>query len=284
MTGEPISPHAMPKIIWIMWLQGLAVAPKLVKQCVHSWQRHNPNWKIIFLDEQNLKEYVKTDDIVGRNRETITVQALTDIIRINLLAQFGGVWVDATCFCCRPMDEWIEKHLTTGFFAFDQPGKDRLISSWFLASKKNCHLTAEYCRATNAYWRENHFPFQKNFWRKKTIKWAGKILERNARLAGLWVHPLTIKLLRVHPYHWFHYTFYRVVTTDERSGELWRQTPKISADIPHRLQSAGFLKPVSIENKASIDGRKDPLYKLSWRCDPDLAPGCNLDYLLRSQS
>lgn len=80
----------MPKTIWIMWLQGLASAPDLVKKCVHSWQRHNPSWKIVFLDEHNLKTYVKVDDLVGRNRETITIQALTDIIRINLLAQLAG--------------------------------------------------------------------------------------------------------------------------------------------------------------------------------------------------
>jgi len=267
-----------------MWLQGLDAAPKLVKQCVHSWQRHNPDWKINILDEQNLKEYIEVDGFVGRNRATITMQAFANIVRTNLLATFGGVWADATCFCCQPLDAWLGDYMATGFFAFEKPRPDRLLSNWFLASGKNCHLTKTFCTATNSYWMKNHFPFQNKSWARKIIKGLGKILNRNARLASLWVHPLTAKVLRIHPYFWHHYTFYRVVTTDERSGELWRQTPKISADIPLRLQRTGLLKPLSAEFKTIIDGRKYPLHKLNWRCDAASAPGCNLDYLLRSQS
>ena len=272
----------IPKIIWILWLQGFDAAPDLVKQCLLSWQRHHRGWKIVPLDEKNLKDHVCLDDIIRHNRQTISKQALANIIRINLLAKFGGVWVDATCYCCQPLDEWIGNHLVSGFFAFEKPGRDRIISNWFLASGKNCHLTDAFCEATNSYWSQNRFPHQKKWAGQKVIKWMGKILNRNARLAGLWVHPLTAKVFRLHPYHWHHYIFYRVVTTDERSGELWRQTPKISADVPHRLQIAGLLKPASPGIKAIIDARKDPLYKLNWRCDPHSVPGCTLDYLLRS--
>jgi hypothetical protein len=272
----------IPKIIWILWLQGFEAAPDLVKQCLLSWQRHNRDWKIVLLDEKNFADHININDIIGPNRQTISMQALSNIIRINLLAKFGGVWADSTCFCCRPLDEWIGNHLTSGFFAFEKPGKDRLISSWFLASGPHCHLTGAYCRAVNLYWSRNHFPYQHQRAGRIIIKWMGKILNGNTRRAGLWVHPLTAKVFQLHPYHWFHYMFYRVVTTDERSGEIWRQTPKISADIPHRLQIAGLLKPASAELKAIIDGRKDPLYKLNWRCDKDLAPGCTLDYLLNS--
>ena len=71
-----------------------------------------------------------------------------------------------------------------------------------------------------------------------------------------------------------------MVTTDEQSGRIWSGTPKFSADIPHRLRMAGLLEPASPEIKAFIDGGKDPLYKLDWRHDRDLVPGCTLDYLL----
>ena len=280
-TGPGCAPDAeFPKIIWILWLQGFDAAPQLVKECLFSWQRHNPDWKIVRLDEQNLKEYVNLDGIVRRNRDTISVQAFTNIIRTNLLATYGGVWVDSTCFCCRPLDEWIGQHLTSGFFAFDKPGRDRLISSWFLASAKHCHLTDTYCQAVNSYWSKNRFPYQNSRMAKKIIGRMGKILNRNPRRAGLWVHPLTAKVFKIHPYHWYHYLFYRVVTMDERIGRIWSQTPKISADIPHRLRMAGLLEPASPEIKAFIDSGKDPLYKLDWRHDRDLAPGCTLDYLL----
>lgn len=117
----------IPKIIWILWLQGFDAAPDLVKQCLLSWQRHHRGWKIVPLDEKNLKDHVCLDDIIRHNRQTISKQALANIIRINLLAKFGGVWVDATCYCCQPLDEWIGNHLVSGFFAFEKPGRDRII-------------------------------------------------------------------------------------------------------------------------------------------------------------
>jgi len=265
-----------------MWLQGFEKAPGLVKKCLFSWQHHNPGWKIVPLDEKNLKDYIDPDSIIGKNRENISVQALSNIIRINLLAKHGGVWVDATCFCCRPLDGWIGNHMTSGFFAFEKPGKDRLLSSWFLASGKNCHLTNAYCKAVNSYWSKNQFTNQGGPKGQKIVMWMNKILKRSAELSGLWVDPLTAKMFKRYPYHWFHYTFYRVVTKDERSGKIWHQTPKISANIPHRLQRAGLLKPVPAKIRAIIDGKKDPLYKLNWRRDRDSVPGCTLDYLLHS--
>jgi hypothetical protein len=273
---------AIPKIIWMLWLQGFEAAPNLVQQCVRSWQRHHPDWKLVLLDRQNLHEYVEVEDTLGQNRATITPQALSNIIRINLLAKFGGVWVDATCFCCRPLDEWLWNHTASGFFAFANPGPDRLLSSWFLVSSPDCHLTKAYCQAVNQYWRRNYFPHQQTRLGRKIIRQANKILLRNTRLSALWVHPLTAKILRLHPYHWFHYLFYRVLATDGRSQELWQATRKISADIPHRLHFAGLLSPATAEVKAAIDGRQDPLYKLNWRREKDLVPGCTMDYLLRT--
>ena len=273
----------MPRIIWILWLQGFAAAPYLVKQCLRSWQRHNPGWKIVLLDGNNFSEYVNLDEIIGRNRSTITMQALSNVIRINLLVKFGGVWVDATCFCCRPLDEWIWSHVTSGFFAFEKPGRDRLLASWFLASTPDCHLTKTYCHDVTKFWSRNRFPHQNKRAGQEVIKWLDTFLLKNVHRAGLWVHPLTVKILRLHSYHWFHYLFYRMVTKDERSAEIWRRTPKISADIPHRLRFAGLLQPASAEIKAAIASRQDLLYKLDWRLEKDLVPGSVLDYVLRSE-
>ena len=268
-----------------MWFQGFNSAPELVRKCRHSWQRHNSNWQVISLDGENYKEYINLDDIIRQHRHTIPIVHLSELVRINLLAKFGGVWVDATCFCCRPLDEWLEDNLTSGFFAFEKPGKDRLLSSWFLASVENCHLAKIYSQLVNSYWSHHRFPLQNSSWfSRKLVKLISIIFNRNARSAALWVHPMVASVLMLRPYFCFHYIFYRVINTDADCGKTWFLTPKISADIPHRLQLAGLLKPVSTEIKNIIDGRKDMLYKLNWRCEPNLVPGCNLNYLLHSQS
>ncbi|OQX73377.1 MAG: hypothetical protein B6D64_13895, partial [Bacteroidetes bacterium 4484_276] len=101
----------IPKIIWILWLQGFEDAPDVVKRCLASWKKHNPTWKINLLDETNIKQFIDVHAIIGRNYKEISKQALSDVIRINLLSKFGGVWTDATCFCCKPLDEWLGSYI-----------------------------------------------------------------------------------------------------------------------------------------------------------------------------
>jgi len=277
----PDSPEALPKIIWMLWLQGINQAPDLVQKCVRSWQRHNPDWKIIVLDEHSLKSFVNLDEICHRNRRVISEQAMADIVRINLLAKCGGVWADATCYCCQPLAGWLPGRLTSGFFAFRNPGPDRLLSNWFMASQKNCHLTETICRLVNAYWSQNHFTFQNYSWGQKIIQQLDQQLNRSAYRASWWVHPVIVKTLRLHPYYWFHYLFYRCVHTDPRSGEIWSRTPVSTTDLPHRLKHAGLMNPATDEIKAMIDSRQSPLFKLDWRNAGNLKPGSVLEYLWR---
>jgi mannosyltransferase OCH1-like enzyme len=48
------SVNGVPRTIGFMWLQGFDNAPMLIKKCFASWKRHNPNWNIVFLDEENM--------------------------------------------------------------------------------------------------------------------------------------------------------------------------------------------------------------------------------------
>lgn len=44
--------------------------------------------------------------------------AESDILRLYLLKKYGGVWVDATNLCRRPLDAWLPSAACEGFFAF----------------------------------------------------------------------------------------------------------------------------------------------------------------------
>ena len=90
--GHDSSNGIIPKTVWIMWQQGFANAPKLVQKCLESWRLHNPNWQIVLLDEQSIRQYVNLNEIIGKNQEKITVQAISNLVRINILAKLGGVW------------------------------------------------------------------------------------------------------------------------------------------------------------------------------------------------
>ena len=110
--------NQIPKIIWMLWLQGEENAPYLVKKCIESWKNNNPDFKIIVLDKNTINDYVDLQDIFCNNSEHIAPALFSDIIRINLLNKYGGFWVDSTCFCCTPLTNWIQNYIQTGFFVF----------------------------------------------------------------------------------------------------------------------------------------------------------------------
>lgn len=137
----------MIKTLWIYWNTGIKAAPPIVHKCVDSWKHHNPTWKIVLLDNTNLRDYYKgTQD--GRS-----IQAWSDVVRINLLKEYGGVWVDATVACNKPLDSWLPAHTKTGFFAFRKPKPDTEVASWFLyADKDNC-IVDRWKLLVDEYWK-----------------------------------------------------------------------------------------------------------------------------------
>lgn len=86
------------EVIWFFWWQGLNEAPSLVKNCYSSLKKHSKNHKIIILSKNNICRYAHIPayiyDKVNKNKITLT--AFSDIVRFNLLKNYGGLWVDST--------------------------------------------------------------------------------------------------------------------------------------------------------------------------------------------
>jgi hypothetical protein len=272
-----------PRLIWFMWLQGLASAPDIVKNCYASWKLHNPDWEIIVLDEGNLQEYVQLPAAVIEGRRDISRQALSDIARINALAQHGGVWVDATCFANVPVDAWLFKYIRSGFFAFRNPGPDRMLSSWFLASAKDCYLMSRWRAAVNDFMGGNAFFNQGNERILRIVNQLAMALNRHRFCTRLWLLQLFAKFFKAYPYFWVHYLFAGLVNSDSRFRQIWHSTPDYNAGFARKLRVGGLFRPLPENLKQEIDNREDPLYKLTWRYgNRRCSTGCTLDYLLRS--
>ncbi len=90
--------------IWICWWQGLDKAPELVKKCVESIQKNAGDHEVIIITEDNYKEYVNIPKWVEdkKNAGIISRTHYSDILRLSLLAEHGGMWLDATFFCVKP--------------------------------------------------------------------------------------------------------------------------------------------------------------------------------------
>ena len=81
----------MKKIIWTCWFQGRENAPYLVAKCLSSWERNNPDWEFHCLDATSIERYVSLRQYVDLSRQSVTAASLSDILRIALLHEFGGV-------------------------------------------------------------------------------------------------------------------------------------------------------------------------------------------------
>jgi hypothetical protein len=269
-----LKPKDLPKKIWFLWVTGLDDAPRVVKSCYRSWLRHNPGWELTFLDKDNINQYFSIDI------PAYTPVVLSEILRINLLAKYGGVWVDATCFCNKPLDSWIYDHLQKGFFVFERPAPDRMISSWFMAGVPGNYIANRYQLAVNTFWHDNPglTLIENTRWRR-----LQKRLEK--RDTSVWFGRLITRLLKVHPYFWFHYLFRQLYLADARFKRMWDGVPKISADIPHKPQLLGLLKPIAPGIKAEIDQKTSPVYKLTWKYDQTAdIRGTVFDYILSLKS
>lgn len=87
--------------IWVCWWQGLEQAPEIVKICVESIKKNAGDHRVIILTDDNYKQYVDIPEWVEekKNKGIISRTHYSDILRLALLAQHGGMWIDSTFYC-----------------------------------------------------------------------------------------------------------------------------------------------------------------------------------------
>ena len=135
----PWGDRPVPKIIWMFWHSGLNEAPEIVHRSLTTWQHFNPDHDVRFLDLAATEKLLGVDlqVVFGKASVDLGWAQKSDIIRMMLLAKFGGIWADATTFCLRPLSDWLyEDTSENGFFCFRwaEDTSDREMISWFLAS------------------------------------------------------------------------------------------------------------------------------------------------------
>jgi hypothetical protein len=273
----------MDRIIWMLWFQGFDKAPVLVRHCMESWKRHHPEWTCIVLDDSNLKDYIDVESTMALNHKRITKQAKANLVRLELLHRYGGVWADATCYCMKPLDEWLPSIEASGFFAFRNPGPDRLLSNWFLAAEKGSYIIAKLKEVSEKYWTRHSFtgmqyPMIKMI-RRRLQKYARKSMGR----INIWFSPVVLNILRIYPLFWFHYLFARLVKSDSRFRRQWEDVAFLEAKPIHLIQQYGQEQIPDAQICARIESRLDPMYKLSWKkiSSDKIEAGTVLEYLLR---
>ncbi|MBM2711153.1 polysaccharide pyruvyl transferase family protein [Mesorhizobium caraganae] len=221
----------LPKTIWILWLQGIEAAPKIVRACVSSWQRINPSWTIHVLTRESLADFLpEVSDASSILSMPLSDAAYSDIVRVELLTRYGGVWVDATCYCLQPLDQWLDGVMSEGFFAFERPAPSRMLSSWFLAASQSSYIAHEWRRYVYRHWQSRTDDPD---------------------------------------YFWFHHLFGEAYQKDRKFRMSWDNVPKISASGPHLFApyETRLLGAISKEDREVVSFAKLPVLKLTHKVD-----------------
>lgn len=154
-TRMLLTPSLPSRTIWMYWDKGWDAAPPLARLSVATWRRHNPGWTIRFLDRDTASA------LTGIPPEVLRIDMLpahlADIIRLELLTQFGGVWADVTTLCERPLDDWLPALMPFGFFAFAVP-EQRTVSNWFIAAAPGNRIVRAWRDMAYRYWSTSDKP------------------------------------------------------------------------------------------------------------------------------
>ena len=91
--------------IFYCWLQGEENLPILARCCLNSIKMNAGSYEVVFIDEKNYSKYVDIPKhIVKKFKGGGMLPAhFSDILRINLLERYGGMWIDATILVTEPL-------------------------------------------------------------------------------------------------------------------------------------------------------------------------------------
>jgi hypothetical protein len=259
------------RTVWLYWHQGFDAAPDLVRACARSWQERNPGWTVQQLDQHSIGKYVDISAMLEFPRPDITLQKTAVLARLALLERFGGVWADATVFCMDPLDSWLPQRMESGFFAFQMPDTSRLMSNWFMAAERGNLLHHELHEAFFRLFREHRFTNQETRFGKWTLSVLARYLDTTVERTRLWLSPLVLRGLKVHPYFIFHFTFNKIVLDNPACRDIWSRTPLLKAGPSLLFQNAWRHDRTLESALAKARKRKAPVYKLNWRAhlNPD---------------
>lgn len=93
--------------IWVCWWQGEDSMPEIVKTCYQRILKFAGNHPVHLVTFDNYKNYVSFNEVVVvkfKNKDLLPAH-LADLLRLKLLDAYGGLWLDATIFLSRPLDE-----------------------------------------------------------------------------------------------------------------------------------------------------------------------------------
>lgn len=143
--------------IWQCWWQGEGELKDLTKICTESVKKNKGNYPVILITWDNYTDYVAIPAIVIKKYKEgkVSLTELTDIMRMNLLFQNGGLWLDTTVLVTSPITG---QHVESLFFTCKEKCRDHAFISDYrwntscIGGKKNNPLFGFVAKMFEIYW------------------------------------------------------------------------------------------------------------------------------------
>lgn len=154
----------IPKTIYTYWHDHDNI-PEIVRRCVDTWKQHNPDHQVIMLNIDKVKE------LCGVDLSTLNIPAefsarYADFARLIVIAKYGGIWLDSTIICTRPLD-WIHdiyKKSKAEIITYKSPqttsATTPVIENWFFAAPPNSIFITDWLEEAN---RTRQFPSEEEY-------------------------------------------------------------------------------------------------------------------------
>lgn len=121
----------IPKIIHYCWINTKDKEyPALVKNCIESWKKYLPDYKIIEWNQNNFD--INISPFVKEAYETGKYAFVADYIRLYVLYNYGGIYLDTDVKVLKSFDDLLNNK---AFICFE--GDDAIASSTIGAEKNN---------------------------------------------------------------------------------------------------------------------------------------------------
>jgi len=255
--------------IWTAWIQGRENAPSHVKKIFDLWEKLNPSHELKVLESEQISEIINQ---LGINQMVITPQIKTDLVRLHLLKEHGGVWVDATLLPTMSLDKWLTSDLKrSGFFAFTSSGAPELVvQSWFLYAAPDNKLINEWLKLFVDYFRSPRYyaTIKRAVYHCRIIDFMKyqKAIKNKDYL--FFIDPKRGRDCSIYPYMVICYTLKYILETQSEIKQIWEATPKLYNRVPSMIGDWALDNDTPIET--FIDLATDvlhfsPVHKLNHR-------------------
>lgn len=182
--------------VYLFWHSYPHKVPPIVDLCIRMWKDLHPNWDVRVIDGVEC-DMLLSNDFSQDVLKTINITQKSDLLRLKLLSDTGGIWSDANGLPLENIEKWISPYKNSDFSTPAAPHPQRRMSQWFICAKPDSFIVSSLYETVKAYWMTSklRLPSEIDFL---------PIVDANFRE---YISDHAAHVLRIYPYFFLNYLF-----------------------------------------------------------------------------